>query len=214
MMNENVTGDNILESKDSFDSYDCMGLRDCRFCTNVIMAANDCYDVDIWGDKLNRAYDCECVGAGSENVIGCYYTWVGASNIFNSAFCGKNAHNLIGCVGLMHKEHCILNKQYTKEEYEKLAPKIIEHMKKTEEWGQFFPAEMSAFGYNETVAQDYFPMKKEEVLERGYKWKDPDPKEYQPQKYEIPDNIDDAPDEIENEILDRIEQNNYALSLV
>jgi hypothetical protein len=27
------------------------------------------------------------------------------------------------------KEYCILNKQYTKEEYEILVPKIIEHMK-------------------------------------------------------------------------------------
>ena len=39
-----------------------------------------------------------------------------------------NSSNLFGCVGLRNKQYCILNKQYTKEEYEKLVPKIIEHM--------------------------------------------------------------------------------------
>jgi hypothetical protein len=35
---------------------------------------------------------------------------------------------------MVSKQYCILNKQYTKEEYEELVPKIIEHMKKTGEW--------------------------------------------------------------------------------
>lgn len=38
--------------------------------------------------------------------------------------------NSFGCFGLQNKSYCILNKQYTKEEYEVLVPKIIEHMKK------------------------------------------------------------------------------------
>jgi len=60
-------------------------------------------------------------------------------------------------------KYCILNKQYTKEEYEKLMPKIIEYMEKTEEWGEFFPASLSPFGYNETIAMEYFPLTREEV---------------------------------------------------
>lgn len=200
IMNENVSGDNLIECKDSFECYDSMGLRDCKFCTNVMMAAVDCYDVDIWGDHLTRAYDCECVGAGGENIIASYYAALGGSNIFHSAFCFKNTHNVFGCVGLIQKQYCIFNKQYSKEEYERLLPKIIKHM--GSQYGEFFPTNMSAFGYNETVAQDYFPMSKEEALSRGYKWKDPDPKEYKSQTYEIPDNIDDVIDEILNEILE------------
>jgi len=56
-----------------------------------------------------------------------------------------------------------LNKQYTKEEYEKLVPKIIEHMKKTSEWGEFFPASISPFGYEETAAMDYYPATKQNL---------------------------------------------------
>jgi hypothetical protein len=71
-----------------------------------------------------------------------------------------------GCVGLQRKQYCILNKQYTKEEYETLVPKIIEHMKSTREWSEFFPIEISPFTYNETVAQEYFPLTKAEVLSK------------------------------------------------
>jgi hypothetical protein len=31
-------------------------------------------------------------------------------------------------------------------------------MMKTGEWGEFFPSSLSPFGYNETVAQEYFPL--------------------------------------------------------
>lgn len=201
LMNENVTGDNLNNCKDTFDSYDCRDTRDCRFCTNVQLSAQDCYDIDIWGDNLKRAVDCECAGAGAENIIASYYAGLGGSNIFHSAFCYKNTHNVLGCTGLIQKQYCILNKQYTKEDYEKLHDRIIEHIKRTGEFGEFFPTSMSAFGYNETVANDYFPMNKEDALSRGYKWKDPDPKDYRAQNYAIPDNINDVPDSILNEIL-------------
>jgi hypothetical protein len=114
---------------------------------------------------------------------------------FNLEYCFNiiASHDCFGCVSLKNKEYCILNKQYTKEEYEKLVPKIIEHMNKmpyisknqnakikmqndnskckinenteTREivyrYGEFFPPELSPFCYNETIAQEYFPLTKE-----------------------------------------------------
>ncbi|KKQ20431.1 MAG: hypothetical protein US35_C0039G0003 [Parcubacteria group bacterium GW2011_GWA2_37_10] len=85
-----------------------------------------------------------------------------------------------------------MNKQYTKEEYEKLISKIIESMndlsyidKKGEvyRYGEFFPSELSPFCYNETVAQEYFPLNKEEATKRGYQWKDREERNY---KVDIP----------------------------
>ena len=66
-----------------------------------------------------------------------------------------------------------MNKQYTKEEYEELVPKIIEHMKTPltnpllggegmSERGEFFPMHSSHYAYNETIAQDFFPLTKEQ----------------------------------------------------
>jgi hypothetical protein len=40
-------------------------------------------------------------------------------------------------------------------------------MMKTGEWGEFFPSSLSPFGYNETVANEYFPMKREDILENN-----------------------------------------------
>ena len=44
-------------------------------------------------------------------------------------------------------------------------------------------------------------MTKEEVLQKGWIWKDKDPKEYLPQSFQVPDNIKDVAENITNEIL-------------
>ncbi|MFA4930955.1 MAG: hypothetical protein WC570_03780, partial [Patescibacteria group bacterium] len=98
------------------------------------------------------------------------------ANVYYSWFCGQGAKDCFGCSGLRGKQYCILNKQYTKEEYEELVPKIIEHMQQTSEWGQFFPMSFSPFGYNETIANEYYPLSKEQVVAMGVKWYDkPEP---------------------------------------
>ncbi|MBU0727717.1 hypothetical protein KKA95_03460 [Patescibacteria group bacterium] len=85
-----------------------------------------------------------------------------------------------------------MNKQYSKEEYEDLKSRIIAHMKSTGEWGENFPEEYSDFAYNETIAQEYHPLSKEEALDKGYKWREPDKKEYLPATAQIPDDSQDA----------------------
>jgi hypothetical protein len=93
------------------------------------------------------------------------------NNTHLSEYCFSCA-DCFGCFGLRRKKHCILNKQYTREEYEELVPEIIHSMGRNDEYGEFFPEHFSPFAYNETVAQEYFPLIKEEVLKRGWKWKD------------------------------------------
>ena len=78
--------------------------------------------------------------------------------------------NLFGCVGLRKKQFCILNKQYDQQTYERLLAKIIPHMRETGEWGEYFAPELSYFGYNETVAQEYFPLTEDRARESGWNW--------------------------------------------
>ncbi len=130
-----------------------------------------------------------------------------------SKFCNKiseslyvdscfNCNNLFGCISLRNKEYCILNKQYSKKEYDELVPRIIEHMKNHGEWGEFFPINISPFKYNESVADEYFPISKEECLEKGWRWRDDDEKGfYDGPSFEIPMNISDVGDEILKQIL-------------
>jgi hypothetical protein len=117
-------------------------------------------------------------------------------------------------VGLRGKQYCILNTQYTKEEYEGLVPQIIEHMRKdgnsaavnssgaSGSWGEYFPARLSTFAYNESVSSEEFPLLEEEVRAQGWKWRDE--REEIPRVHrmiparQLPDRIDDIPDDVLN----------------
>lgn len=90
--------------------------------------------------------------------------WPNVSYALYSDSCNNSTY-LFGCVGVRNKQYCIFNKQYTKEEYEKMVAKIIAHMQETPlktgqacERGEFFHPSLSPFGYNETVAQEYYPV--------------------------------------------------------
>jgi len=194
---ENCTGDYILNSKNCHDSYLCDTCQDLKYCTRMDERIVDSMDLDNCS-ICELGYDCMCMNG--VNIKFCTYTYMDANDC---SYCDitMSCGNCFGCVGLQHKNYCILNKQYTKEEYETLLSKIIEHMKKTGEWGEFFPVSLSAFCYNETLAQEYFPLKKEEALTKGYRWKDVDKKEYQPQTFNLPDRINDVPNSIIKEIL-------------
>ena len=93
--------------------------------------------------------------------------------------------------------------QYTKEEYQKLVPTIIHYMQSTGEWGEFFPASISPFGYNETLASDFFPLDEKQVTERRWKWHRDEnaSKQYLGPTIKIPKKIEDVSDAICAQIL-------------
>ena len=67
----------------------------------------------------------------------------------------------------------------------------------------FIPIELSPFCYNETTAQNYYPLSKNEAISKGLKWKnDIIQAKYQGTKYKIPDSIHDTNEEILNKILE------------
>ncbi|MBU1017593.1 hypothetical protein KKA33_01030 [Patescibacteria group bacterium] len=201
VQNIKAIGDNLNNCKNACYCFDCNDLQDCRYCTDCLLGGKDCMDIHVWGDGMERCYNSCVIGVGSINVHMSCYVALGANDIYYSYWCTRNCKDCFGCIGLTHKQYCILNKQYSKEAYKELSEKIIEHMKSTGEWGEFFPAEISPFGYNETLAQNYFPLKKEEVLKKGWQWCDFEP-EIKAEKTipadRLPDDIKDVPDDILN----------------
>jgi len=193
---ENSTGDHIVNSKNARNCYDVKKAEDCAFCAQILNA-KDSQDVNYCED-FELSYN--GIGGYMNNMISFCNTVWDSNNVLYSDFC-SNSKNIFGCSGVKRGNYQILNKQYTKEEYEELIPKIIEHMKKTGEWGQFFPIFISPFPYNESVANEFFPLNKEEAISKKYKWRNPDPKNYQPQTFVIPDEIKEVPDSIVDEIL-------------
>ncbi len=169
---ENSTGDFLTNSKNAIECFDCFNAEDSKYLLNCAevkdcmdMSMHDkeielCYEMSTGGEKnyRNKFCYCGCASPNSEYLFSTFYL----SNSF-------------GCDGFHSRtKNCILNKQYSEEEYEALRAKLIEHMKETGEYGEFFPISMSSFPYNDSMAQDFFPMTKEEALGRGYKWKDKD----------------------------------------
>jgi hypothetical protein len=197
--NENSIGDNLNHCKNCYYCFDCNEHQDTRYCSNCLISAKDCMDVHIWGDKMELCYESCVIGAKSRSVIGGYYVTEGVENIYYSLWCSRSSRNLFGCIGLRHKEYCIFNKQYSKEEYEIFAARMVEHMTKTGEWGEYYPASISMFGYNETMAQSFFPLKKEIASQRGFQWSDYESKvdaEKIIQAEKLPDDSTAVPDDI------------------
>jgi hypothetical protein len=157
---ENSTWDFIKQAKNSDNCFDSEWIEDCK---NIIywFGIKDCHDSYVIVDDSQKCYE-TISSITCYNTLFAYTTWYNSDSYYIDTC--QNSKNLFLCAGLKNKEHCILNKQYTKEEYEELVPKIIEHMIKTGEWWDFFPSSLSPFWYNETVANEYYPLNRKEVI--------------------------------------------------
>ncbi|MCX6723308.1 MAG: hypothetical protein NT094_04585, partial [Candidatus Staskawiczbacteria bacterium] len=185
IQNSNVSGDYIYNSKNTHDSW----------------ITKDCYDVSQFGAGTELSYENLQCGNGTSRVKGGWFV-LNNSHDIDYAIQAMGSSYLFGCVSLRNKQYCILNKQYSKEEYEKLVPKIIDHMNNTPykgknnreyRYGEFFPIEISPFAYNETSAQEYFPLIKDEIDNKGYNaWREPEGRDYK-----ITLSVDELPDSIE-----------------
>ncbi len=125
------------------------------------------------------------------------------TNMTNCEYCAEcfSSSDCFGCVSLKKQKFCILNKKYFETEYHELKGKIIEHMKRTGEYGEFFPVTVCPFGYNETMAMDAFPISKEIALSKGFKWYEEERGETKPQTCEVPNSIFDAADTLTSALL-------------
>lgn len=204
------TGDDIRDSKNARFAFSIYGIENGKY----IFRSLNLKDVM---DVTNCAFSelvYEFIGGGahqSQKIRFCSYA---ARNINDAHYIDActNSSYVFGCISLHSKKYCILNKQYTKEEYERMLPLLIEHMVKNPyidskgriyKYGEFFPIEFSPFAYNETIVQEYFPLTPEEAKAKGYRWRIPDEKSYQISKKitDLPKDIKDVPDTIVNEII-------------
>lgn len=196
---ENSTGDHLVETKN------------CLNCFDITGPAQDLKDVFLGGWGVKDLYSCNHTGYDVEqcyeisssiegyNCAFCFASW-GSSYIYYSDMIVNGSKHLFGCSNMKKSEYCIFNKQYTEAAYFEMKDRIIKHMKATEEWGKFFPMKFSPFAYNETIANDLYPMSKEEVLAQGLKWLEEEKRDI-PANNDISDDITDVGDNILNKTL-------------
>jgi len=182
-------------------------LTNCDKCVNVFaweysqscrnsirgLFAKDCIDQAIsWHDEVSG--DNSCVYGGYEIK---HSSWSNARYSEYLDLCDEVEY-CFGCVGLRKKKYCILNKQYTKEEYEKLKIQIVADMKKRGEYGKFLPYSMGLCGYNLSCGIMYFPdTKKDEILKQGGYWSEEDLSQTDGiSSLQLPDSISDTESDI------------------
>ena len=176
---ENCIGDYIWNAKNCFHCYNISECEDLRYC-DALYSAKDCMDVSSFGEAIEKVYESGTIGINAYNIYFCFGVVLNSSDMFYTVDSGQS-QNCFGCFSIRRGKYCVLNKEYSKEEYFKLVPKIIAHMQRTGEWGEFFPMSLSAFGYNESVASERFPLNKAQALELGAEWSD-----YEPEKPDVP----------------------------
>lgn len=195
---ENCSGDFIEGSRNCIDCYDMTESEDCMYIT-VGVNTKDC--IDCCNMYINPELVYDTLGT-IEAYNSAYSSYIFHSQ--NMLYCDMCYYcsDCFGCSGLTRKKHCIFNKQYTETEYNELVPKIIGQMQANGEWGLFFPAQYSPFGYNESLASEYLPLTKEQADEKGFLWRELHDEALDVQKTiaanQLPDSIDDVPDDILN----------------
>ena len=206
------TGDYLFECNNVKNSFEITKSENCKY---ILYTKRTKDSLGVTGFGINSENLLEVVSTGfSSNIIG-------SNQIDNSqnilySFSLRNCHDCIGCDSLRNAEYCILNKQYSKEEYEDLKAHIVNELTEQGIHGLIMPTEIAPFAYNETIAQDNFPLTKEEALAAGFRWEDDiqitkGKETIQPG--DIEDNIKEVKDSITSEILKCINcERNYKIT--
>lgn len=167
IQSESCTGDQLLQCQRCTDSYTLKHSQDCCYCA-VGEKDRDSMDSNFF-DNCELQYQSTNLEKNYHVLFSVLVWYCKECSYCMNCF---NSQDLFGCSGMKKHRYCILNKQCSREDYEELVPKIIEHMKKSDEYGQFFPPMISPFGYNETIAQEYHPLTQKEATKRSWHWHD------------------------------------------
>ena len=211
--NVNVSGEYIGYSKNTKHSFLVINTEDSKYCAYIGEGnSKELFDLTSYGTTSELLYESLQAGDKCSRILFSWWVSSSARNIEYSVMI-PGGHDLFGCIGLRKAEYCILNKQYTKDEYERIRAEIIADMNKNPyvdkagrvyEYGEFFPSELSPFGYNETTADELFPLEKNKALEDGFNWYKKELNSYKPTLNSeiVPEKINDTPDSILSEIIE------------
>lgn len=166
--------------------------------------------------RFERCYDAYDSGTGSDShdLYGLSGGGMGhdqyncitstGSYLYYCDFCWECSFCL-GCVGLRGKSYCILNKQYSPDEWYALADRIFAVMETEGTLGAFFPGRANPFYFNDTMAYLMSPgFSREEILADSYLWRDHEISVDLPEGATATDIRDIDVTEYDESILDRI----------
>lgn len=196
----NATGDYIFNCHDGVNLFDVRNAKNCSYVTDGEDPI-DCQDVSNMYFNAERCYNVMGSLQSTNCIAGVFIMYCNETLYSDSCY---NCTNCFGCAGLNKKNYYIFNKEYPKEEYQKIKQEIVEQLKKDGIYGEFFPPALSPYGYNETLAKEYFPMEKTEAREKGFNWQDKTTGTYGKETIkaeDMPATIAEVTEDILNEVL-------------
>ncbi len=164
---ENSIGDYLVDCKNVL-GFEVFGCENVKYVGSSKMA-KDCMDMNWFGYYSDHML--ESLGSGNSSQICFTACCEFCSEVYYSSWCIHSNH-LFGCVGLKHAEYSLLNVAMGQQEYNELVPRVIDHMRSTGEWWEFFHPSISPFGYNETIGADDQPLDHATVQKYGWRWYD------------------------------------------
>ncbi len=197
-------------AQDITKSEDCVGsyIETSKNCSYIFFSqkSQDC--VNIARGYNNK--DCldalaPCEGKLSFATVLCmfqsYDTALSAlctecQHIRYCAHCFQCTH-CFGCCGLVGKRYHIFNQPYAEKEYHALKKTLIEYMKSTGEWGQFFPGHFAPQPYDESWSGFYWPLSDAEQAAQCFRTAQPMTR--QQHDYHDSDTIPDVPQAIDHQ---------------
>lgn len=208
--NFDVIGEDVVNSKNAKYCYQGIDLENVSY-SQAAVRTDDSYDLTNWGGEAELVYESVECGGDIREIKFSYDCSDGCESLEYCVTC-HGSENCFGSIGMKKQKYCILNKKYSKEDYEALKKKIIAHMDempyidkkgRVYKYGEYLPPEMSAFAANETAILDFTDMDKDKAEGFGLAWRDPRPLEYKitkPSK-DLPDHIKDVSDDVLKEII-------------
>ncbi|MFA5272715.1 MAG: hypothetical protein WC353_00985 [Candidatus Peribacter sp.] len=169
-LSEDTTGNYLDECRKGINCFfTTTNVEDCINCFRGGVNSKDCLDcVNFYEDDLvyysssalDKCYDVR-FGYG---LIQCKYT----------EYCAQcfQCQHCFGCCGLVGKKYHIFNKPYEPAEYEQKKAEVVAAMKKTGEYGQFFPAHFAANPYEESLAGFHWPLTTEQGKKMGFRMRE------------------------------------------
>ncbi len=148
--------ESLVNCKHVTQSKDCLDAEDCMYCREMT-EAQDCLDVTSYGHQSSLMYHSTQVGRYSNHIYAS--STVGKSEYLFYCLEVKKSRYCFGCVNMRDAEYCIFNKQYSKEEWLTLVPKLIETMGMAWIRWAFFPPECSPYAYNDSDAEWFYPIR-------------------------------------------------------
>ncbi|MBN2086798.1 hypothetical protein JW758_00455 [Candidatus Peregrinibacteria bacterium] len=176
---DHIKNDAIHKADHNLNTENCDGnyITDCRNCHDAYFMEDAENDVHVYrSPKTNNCVDCTGLLNGELSYEVCQCT--DCNNIRFALFCSDcsdsayidqcfNCIHCFGCVGLKRKKFCILNKQYSKEEYAKIMPKLKEKMIKDGEYGEFFPYKFAFNGFNLSLGSFFYNETESGIKKKG-----------------------------------------------